>query len=604
MGYPTVTVSVDFTGTPYTTGTWVDITSYVRSMSVRRGRTNELENFEAGTARIVLDNRDRRFDPFYTSGPYYGNLKPRTKVRIDAQATGGSPQSVFEGFVSGWPVELAQAGFDSTVTLECFDVLGLIAEEELPDNLSGHYIQSLNPRHYWPLDDPLNPTNNSALQLVDKGSSPTPLKVPVSFVGNADGLAPGLPNTSLVIAAGDLVEVAGKGSSPPSSNIGVSIWYQQTQPDFSIVAFTVALGSAVEAIYDATVNTFTLNLYEAGTQRIYRNTSVYLDMSVPHHFAVSYPVGGIPTVWIDGIQFAMTFVSSSGGWPLFGDEFILLNGRYQDAAVFASTLTTAQVQTIYNLAANRVLETTSARFTRILGYLPGTLNPAPTFIGTAAYKVFDIGAGGPPVLQELQLLADSEGGNLYVTKNGRLTMTSRNSIFSGSSLTSQATFGTGGISIGPIARYRFDAESLRNQLAVGYTGDGTVEVTDTASVTAYGTSGGSLTTYLSSVDEAEDLGDLLVGFQADPTLMIDPVEVNPAASDAAWATILNLELLDRITLVIPQKVGSNLSTQQLIQAIEHQITPGEWTTTITGSTRFTNPFIIGQSLLGGPDLLI
>jgi hypothetical protein len=43
--------------------------------------------------------------------------------------------------------------------------------------------------------------------------------------------------------------------------------------------------------------------------------------------------------------------------------------------------------------------------------------------------------------------------------------------------------------------------------------------------------------------------------------------------------------------------------KQIVQAIEHNVTPGTWQTTLTGSTRFTNPFIIDESLLDGTDLL-
>ena len=51
--------------------TWTDISSYVRSIPNmnRDGRTNEYDQFQPGTATIVVDNTARRFDPTY--GPAY-----------------------------------------------------------------------------------------------------------------------------------------------------------------------------------------------------------------------------------------------------------------------------------------------------------------------------------------------------------------------------------------------------------------------------------------------------------------------------------------------------------------------------------------------------
>jgi hypothetical protein len=106
------------------------------------------------------------------------------------------------------------------------------------------------------------------------------------------------------------------------------------------------------------------------------------------------------------------------------------------------------------------------------------------------------------------------------------------------------------------------------------------------------------------VTDAQALGNLLVGFSGTPAVVIDPIQVNVSATDASWTTILGLELLNRITLNIVQQVGSAITQSQILQSIEHTITPDRWITTINGSVRFTNPFIIGTSLIGGTDLIV
>jgi hypothetical protein len=72
----TAIVTVYFNGSP------VDVTDYVRSVSIRRGRSRELDRFSTGTASIVFNNEDRRFDPLYSAGPYFGQILPRLRVTV------------------------------------------------------------------------------------------------------------------------------------------------------------------------------------------------------------------------------------------------------------------------------------------------------------------------------------------------------------------------------------------------------------------------------------------------------------------------------------------------------------------------------------------
>lgn len=62
-----------------------DITDFVRGLSTQRGAQRELQRVEAGTATLVLDNRDGRFTPFKVSSPYYPNVLPMRRIRINAQ---------------------------------------------------------------------------------------------------------------------------------------------------------------------------------------------------------------------------------------------------------------------------------------------------------------------------------------------------------------------------------------------------------------------------------------------------------------------------------------------------------------------------------------
>lgn len=64
---------------------WVDVSSRVLSATWTQGRDDELDQFPAGTATVVMKNDDRLLDPDYTAGTYYGQLLPRVPFRLRSQ---------------------------------------------------------------------------------------------------------------------------------------------------------------------------------------------------------------------------------------------------------------------------------------------------------------------------------------------------------------------------------------------------------------------------------------------------------------------------------------------------------------------------------------
>ena len=605
MGFPTTQIYIAFNDGPYVASpTWTEVTTYARQINIQRGRKDEQSDFESGNATVVLDNRSRIFDPFYTSGTYYGKLLPRRQIKIEATIS-SVVYPVFRGFIEGWPVSITDAGYDTTVTVQCFDALGLLADEEMPDDISSTYILSLSPRHYWPLDDPVDPEDFATDELRDLGSSPQPLKPLATFrTANGPGQAPALPNTSLQVSEGTTSLGWGYvGQEQAATDFSVVGWYSTNPQDSTSFFAAVYAGTSMDFGYFTATSTFRVTTL-GETAYTYYNSILEIDTNVPHHYAVNVNSNGtIDSAYIDGQ--ALTLVVDTSG--LFNykrpEWFYTRSGQRQQAAVWFRKLTATEIKTIYRLGRGLLTEGTIARFNRVIGYTPFpsalTSTPSTSYSATLA----EISTGGPPVTDELQTISDSEGGNLFVSRNGTLTLTSRSAIFQGTSFTSQATFGGAGISIGTELTYRLDAKNLRNTLAVGYSGDGSLEVSNATSITDYGTAGGSWSTQLSSAQDAETLGNLLVGFSATPAVVIDPLQVNVSASDASWTTILGLELLNRVTLNIVQQVGSTITQSQILQSIEHTITPDRWITTINGSVRFTNVFTIGTSLIGGPDLI-
>jgi hypothetical protein len=128
--FPTWTIEMAFGTPPMTRGAvWTDVTAYVRALSIRRGRSHELEHTQAGELTLRLANRDRRFDPSNTAGAYYPNVRPMTQVRVTAHYAGYDyPQ--YWGFVEDWgqvPVGRAiGAGGDVEVELRAVDAFKLL----------------------------------------------------------------------------------------------------------------------------------------------------------------------------------------------------------------------------------------------------------------------------------------------------------------------------------------------------------------------------------------------------------------------------------------------------------------------------------------------
>ena len=60
-----------------------DVTNYVASVSINRGKSRELDRYTAGSLNVVLHNDSRIFDPFNTASIYYGNIVPRKQIVIE-----------------------------------------------------------------------------------------------------------------------------------------------------------------------------------------------------------------------------------------------------------------------------------------------------------------------------------------------------------------------------------------------------------------------------------------------------------------------------------------------------------------------------------------
>jgi hypothetical protein len=149
MAWPAITVEIDFAHGPLTalaSATWTDITTYVVNIATRRGRGDALSRIDAGTATLVLDNSDRRFDPTYTSSPYYPNVVPMKKIRISAVYS-ATTYRIYTGYIASWPPDWP-GGLDATTTIACVDAFTFFAKVKLNGSFSNEFCN-------WAIDTQL-----------------------------------------------------------------------------------------------------------------------------------------------------------------------------------------------------------------------------------------------------------------------------------------------------------------------------------------------------------------------------------------------------------------------------------------------------------------
>jgi len=150
-----------------------DVTSYVRGVSVRRGRSRRLDKFQTGTATVTLDNTGRVFDPEYSGSPYVGQIQPRRPIQI----TDGV-NFLFVGLIEDWNLDYS-LNRDSIATALCVDGFTLLASSELAGftasaTLPGARISEVldRPEVSWPAGSRSIATGSQQLQLdtVDEGT--------------------------------------------------------------------------------------------------------------------------------------------------------------------------------------------------------------------------------------------------------------------------------------------------------------------------------------------------------------------------------------------------------------------------------------------------
>lgn len=139
---------------------WADISEWVYSVNVKRGRNREYDRFSAGSLVVELRNHERTFDPTYAFSPFFGEIFPRRMIRVFTDDV-----VQFVGFIEDWDFSYSPGG-ESLVSVSASDAFTKLANFELQDvavseQLTGARVNAILNDFGWSVTD----------RSVDVGSS-------------------------------------------------------------------------------------------------------------------------------------------------------------------------------------------------------------------------------------------------------------------------------------------------------------------------------------------------------------------------------------------------------------------------------------------------
>lgn len=104
---------------------FADLTYLVESVNITRGRSRQLDQFNAGTATIAFDNASQILNPSNTSSIYYPFVLPRCPVQILAN---GIP--IYTGLITDWNLDYDISNED-IMYASCADNFTVLANQAL-----------------------------------------------------------------------------------------------------------------------------------------------------------------------------------------------------------------------------------------------------------------------------------------------------------------------------------------------------------------------------------------------------------------------------------------------------------------------------------------
>ncbi len=588
----TLTVEVGFASNPsvaIASTTWTDISAYVRNISPRRGRNDELGTFTAGTMQVVLSNADRRFDPSYTSSPYSPNVLPMKRIRFKVTYNAVT-YDVWSGFVNDWPQQYDRGNHDSTVTVSCTDVFKVLALLSLPESVWAYQIPLDLPVAWWRLGETSGTTASDS-----SGNAHHGVYAGGGTFHSTTGLITNSNDTAIAFdGVDDAVTIPSTVITDVPATLECWVSYTSTAAadlmSIATVDRRLRLGinyggaaGCVVALVDA--NGSNQSRWETYT------TTAYND-GLPHHVAATFTTtSSYPTVYVDGVAVATSNTSASATADpdtrsligVFAQTATYAAATIDEAAVYSSVLSAGTITNHYGYGHDPWAgDTSGARVGRLLDIVAWPAGDRSVDTGVSTLQAADL--HNAAMLQLLQDVEQSEQGQLYTGDDGKIVFRNRHWRFeTAAAITSQATFGDSGAELRYTDVVTDGGEQfITNRVRATRQGGATTDVSDAASITAYWERPENITRLQNQSDlEVADLANWRLATRKDPALRVTQMTVQPRRDPTnLFPQVLGRDIGERLTVKRrPQGVGTALTYTVLIEGVQHNIDAGgDWRT--------------------------
>jgi hypothetical protein len=594
--YPTVEVRISFTDLG-SEPVWTDVTGYVREVSVNRGRQRDLDQIQAGTASLRLDNRDRRFDPDNTASPYYPNVVPLRRIQI-LGTYNSLRYPVFTGFIETWPQEWEGAGAngvgDAYTTIEATDAFTVLSGVNLPSSVYELEVRADTPTVWYRLSD--ETSSNTAVD--ESGNAHDGAYVGGAVTKGTGGAIAGEANNAVTFDGGS-VQAPLTASFSGTGAFTVECWvnfsdvhdgYIASQDASNLLdanpgrnwSLRVTSGSQLvwqvggtscsgQVLYDDWAHLVAIRLATGGL-RLYLNNALLASTTSAQDLILAHLPSNINGDHI--IRVGANYRVAGDGDPFYGiiDEF----------AFYSSAMSTTRIAA-HHTAANDPWEDdlTGTRVGRVLDLIGWATADRDVDAGSSTLQTAVL--GGESALTFLQQIEETENGLFFVQADGNLKFRERHAILQSPYTSSQATFGDGA---GEFPYYDLVITSsydlIRNEIKVTRDGGIAQVARDSTSQTKYKVRSFERSGLQHNSDnESRDAAHWILSHYKDPIVRIDSMEIRPQRDATnVFPQVLDREIGDRITIRRrPPGGGSAIARDVHIEGISHNFRPGIWETT-------------------------
>lgn len=102
-----------------------DVTPYVVQYSISRGKSRQLDRYQAGKLDVTLDNNSRVFDPLFGESPYRGQIIPKRSVRVTS-----NDDIQVEAVIDDWDLSYEPSG-NSYAIVKASDAFSQFSNQSL-----------------------------------------------------------------------------------------------------------------------------------------------------------------------------------------------------------------------------------------------------------------------------------------------------------------------------------------------------------------------------------------------------------------------------------------------------------------------------------------